>query len=94
MSDLEKLSAKKLHAVIASRNARWSKLLDDTIIAGMGNYRFSDMVELAKGPSLLSKVVLARDYLNARHDFQVATDELARRQRYHGGDKPIKPSNL
>lgn len=90
MSDLETLSAKKLHAVIQKRHARWSEVLDATIAAGMGDMRFSDIVELAKGDPLLPKVRLARDYLNARHDWAVANDELDARRRYHGGDKPIK----
>jgi formamidopyrimidine-DNA glycosylase len=90
MSDLEKLSAKKLHDVIARRNAHWSAILDQTIVAGLGNARFSDMVELAKGSSLLDRTNIARDYLNAHRDWKAALDELDRRKAYHGGDKPIK----
>lgn len=90
MSDLAKLSAKKLHEVIARRNAHWTKTLDATIAAGMGEMRYSEIVELAKGSSLVSKVVLARDYLNARHDWKAAMDELDARKAYHGSDKPIK----
>lgn len=90
MSDLAKLSAKKLNEVLARRNAHWKATLDATIAAGMGEMRFSDIVELAKGSSLVSKVMLARDYLNARHDWKVANDELDARRTYHGSDKPIK----
>lgn len=90
MSDLAKLSAKKLHEVIARRNAHWTKTLDATIAAGMGEMRFSDIVDLAKGSSLVSKVVLARDYLNAWRDWKAANDELDARRTYHGSDKPIK----
>lgn len=90
MSDLATLSAKKLHEVIARRNAHWTKTLDASIAAGMSHYRFSDMVEAAKGSSLISKTLLARDYLNARHDWEVAHDELDARMTYHGSDKPIK----
>lgn len=91
MADLATLSAKKLHEVIARCDARWSEMLDATIRAGMGDYRHSDMVETAKGSSLLSKTSLARDYLNARHDWKVAHDELDRRRTFHGSDRPIKP---
>ena len=90
MSDLEKLSAKKLHAVIATRNLRWKEILDATIAHGMGSLRHSDIVELAKGSSLLLKVKLAQDYLNARRDWVLANNELDCRRAYHGGDKPIK----
>lgn len=90
MSDLATLSAKKLREVIAKRYARYGETLDATIAAGMGDMRFSDIVETAKGSSLLSKTRLARDYLNARQDWKVAADELDARKDYHGTDKPIK----
>jgi hypothetical protein len=90
LSDLSTLSAPKLHAVIAKRDTHWKATLDRTIAAGMGDMRFSDIVELAKGSSLVGKTLLARDYLNARHDWRVAMDELDARRTYHGGDKPIK----
>lgn len=90
MSDLSTLSAKKLRAVIARREAHWSTVLDATIAAGLGQARFSDMVEFAKGSALLTRTKLAIDYLNARRDIQVAWDELDARKRWHGSDKPIK----
>ena len=90
MSDLEKLSGKKLREVIARRDARWSEVLDRTLAAGMGQMRHSDMVEAAKGSSLSSRAVLAREYLNARHDWKIARDELDRRMDYQGSDKPIR----
>lgn len=90
MSDLSTLSAKKLHEVIARRDAHWTKTLDATIAAGMGQMRFSEIVEFAKGSDLLPKVQLARDYLNARHDWKVARDELDYRMSYQGNDKPVK----
>lgn len=90
MSDYAKLSAPKLHKVIAARYARYTETLDATLRAGMGDLRHSDLVELAKGSSLLVKSNLARDYLNARHDWKVVADELDARRDYHGSDKPIK----
>lgn len=90
MSDLETLSAKKLHEVIARRDKRLRETLDATIAAGMGSLRYSEVVDLAKGSSLLSKTKIALDYLNARRDWQVACDELDSRKRWGGTDKPIK----
>lgn len=89
-TDYSKLSAKKLHEVIAKREARWSEMLDAVIKAGWGNARYSDIVEMAKGSSLLDSTKLAQDYLNARHDVDVVRDELDARRRWHGSDKPIK----
>ncbi len=80
MTDLTKLSAKKLHAVIAMRDARWKEVLDATIRGGMGEMRFSDIVEVAKGSALLSRTKLAQDYLNARRDWISALDELDARK--------------
>ena len=90
MSDLETLSAKKLYEVIKRREARWSATLDATIAAGLGNARFSDMVEFAKGSTLLGRTKIARDYLNAHRDVQLAYAEMDARKRWHGSDKPIK----
>lgn len=90
MSDLETLSAKKLHEVIARCDKRFAEALDATIKAGMAELRHSDLVELAKGSSLLVKTKIALDYLNARRDWRVAIDELDRRKAYSGTDKPIK----
>lgn len=90
MSDLSTLSAKKLHEVIARRNAHWKATLDATIAAGMGEMRYSEIVELAKGSSLVGKTQLALNYLNARRDWIAAEDELEARKAYHGSDKPIK----
>ena len=90
MTDLSTLSAKKLHEVIARRSAHWIATLDAAIAAGMGEMCHSEIVELAKGSSLLNKTQLARDYLNACRDYHAALDELAARKAYHGGDKPIK----
>jgi hypothetical protein len=92
VTDLETLSARKLQEVIARRNKRWGETLDATIAAGMGDARYSDMVEYAKGSSLLARTRLARDYLNASLDYTAAHDELDARKRYHGSDKPIKRS--
>lgn len=89
-SDLSTLSAKKLAAVIERTNKRWGECLDATIAAGMGDFRFADIVEAAKGSSLCSRANVARDYLNARLDRLAALDELDRRMKWHGSDKPIR----
>ena len=90
MSDLATLSGPNLQALLERRNTHWKATLDRTIAAGMGEMRFSDIVELAKGSALLSRTQLALDYLNARRDWKVAQDELDARRDYHGSDKPIK----
>lgn len=92
MPDLSTLSAKKLREVIARRNARWGEMLDATLRAGLGSATHAQMVELARGSALLPKTQIARDYLNARHDWKVAMDELDARRDYHGSDKPIRRS--
>lgn len=87
--DLSKLSAKALHAEIHKRDMARCKALDATIRAGMGNMRHADIVELSKGSSLLSRVMLARDYLTTCAAWVEADDELMARKRWHGTDKPI-----
>lgn len=90
MTDLAKLSAKRLHEVIASRDAIWTKMLNETIAAGMGQLRHSEIEQLAKGSSLLTKTRIARDYLSARQEWREALGELDARKAYHGSDKPIR----
>lgn len=90
MSNLSNLSGPKLQALIAARNARWSAALDATLRAGMGEMRHSDIAELARGSSLVNRVAIAREYIDARSDWAAAMDELDKRRDYHGSDKPIK----
>lgn len=87
---LTKLSGPKLRALIAKRDTERGAALDATIAAGMGMMRHCDIEALAKGSSLASNVVLARAYLNTRAAWLDAVLELESRQKYHGGDKPIK----
>ncbi len=89
-TDYSKLSAKKLHEVIAKREARWREMLDAVIEAGWGDLHYSDIVEKAKASSLLDSKKLALDYLNARRDIDLVRNELDARKRWHGSDKPIK----
>lgn len=88
MPDLTKLSAAKLHAVIAKREAAHSELLDETIAAGYGEIRHNDIVRMARE----DKTPLLVKYLAASDAVSEAWFELDARQRYHGGDKPIKRS--
>ncbi len=90
MANLETMSARKLAEEIARRKAVWSARLDDTIAAGMGDMRHSDMVEYSKGSSLRSRVVTARNYIAATAALREAEAELDRRKQWHGSDKPIK----
>lgn len=90
MTDLTKLSAKKLHELIAKRDTARGAALDATIAAGMGMMKHSDIVALAAGDALLENVRIAREYLSTRATWLEAVEELDSRRTYHGGDKPIK----
>lgn len=90
MPALSKLSAKKLREEIAKREKPMRELRDRVLAAGFGDARYSDLREFAKKSSLLSKVVLVREYLAAFDSVQEARDELAARERFHGSDKPIR----
>lgn len=90
MTDLSKLSARKLQELIAKRQADDRKSLDAAIGAGMGHMRGSDIRELAKGSSLLGKVLLARRRVETGDLLNEAYIELDARMRYSGTDKPIK----
>ncbi len=89
-TDLTKLSAKKLHALIAERSAEDTRTCDACIRAGMGHMTGNEIAELAKGSSLMSKVLIARERTAARAAYSEALNELDARQRYQGNDKPIK----
>lgn len=86
MIDLTKLSASKLHALIAKRDAAQSALLHEVIAAGYGNYRGNEIRELAKSEGW----PLLVEYVTACDAWYEANAELDARKRYHGGDKPIK----
>lgn len=86
---LEKLSASKLHALIAKRDAAVSALNSGFIANAWGNMRYSDIREAAKDPSAPAHALSVR-YLKADAALMEARDELAARKRWHGGDKPIK----
>lgn len=90
MKDLTKISGPRLEAEIKRATTVRNMILDATIAAGMGEMRHSEIVELAKGSSLLSKVNLARRYVEACTEFHAAHEEMDARKRYHGGTKPIK----
>lgn len=85
-TDLTALSAAKLHAEIAKREARHSVLLDEVIAAGYGNYTGNQIRAIIKSEPwpLLVEHEMASDALYE------ARSELDQRKRYHGGDKPIK----
>ena len=91
MTDIKSLTARQLHNEIQRRDAEWSRKLDATIKAGMGDFRHADLVEMAGRSSLVPRATLAREYLAARESWREAHDELDRHREYHGGDKPIRP---
>lgn len=85
--DLSKLSANKLAAEITKRSGIALVACDATIAAGLGQIRFNDMVEMAKGDDKNAK--LARHYVDAQRAHTIAIHERDARRRYHGGDHPI-----
>lgn len=88
--DLSKMSAKKLHTLIAKREAERGAALDATIAAGMGMMRHNEIELLAKLSCPEYETEIARRYLATRAAWLEAVEELDARKRYHGGDKPIK----
>lgn len=90
MTDLSKLSAKKLLAEIDARSKAHSANVDSMIQHGYGHCRGSDIREFAKGSSLLARTLLARRWVETQDARQAAFDEQDARRRYHGSDKPIK----
>jgi len=90
VTNLETLSARKLHDLIAKRDARLKETLDATIRAGMGALTYSQVAEIAKGSSLIGHAELARAYISARQEWNAAHIELDRRKAWHGSDKPIR----
>lgn len=90
MADLSKMPAKKLHALIAKREAERGAALDAMITAGMGMMRHNEIELLAKLSCPEYDTEIARRYLSTRSAWLEANEELDARKRYHGGDKPIK----
>lgn len=91
MVDLAKMSANRLALEIDKRGARDSALLNALIAGGYGNTTSNEldaMVRDGKAPKL---VIEAR---KASHAYLEAVNEQDRRKRWHGTDKPIKPSKL
>jgi hypothetical protein len=84
MTDLQKLSDKKLAAVRAQRKARMDATSDAIMRNGLAYATHRDLINLSKGSSLLTKTQLALEYLNAQHDWRTINDEEDRRkeQRY------------
>lgn len=88
--NLQTLSAAKIESELAKRDAAHSIMLDRTIAAGMGQMRHTEIMELAKGDTLLSKVRLAKEYLASCDARRAVWDEIERREKYHGSRKPIR----
>lgn len=92
--DLAKLSARKLHELIEARRIENSRLLNEVIAAGFGNWRGAELRDFAKKSSLLENVLLVRDHIAAADSYHEAADELDARRRWHGEDKPIRRAQI
>ena len=79
MNDYRRLSDKELENVAYRINNHFNVISDKVIQSGMGHMAFSEIVDLAKGSTLIVRVKLAQDYLNARRDWYVVNSELDRR---------------
>lgn len=90
--DLAKLSAKKLQAEIAKRDAAHMWNVDAFIQSGRGYMTGEAIREAAKGSGLLILTQLARAWVKSSDARREAWDEEEARRRYHGSDKPIKRS--
>jgi hypothetical protein len=84
--NLTKLSAAKLLAEIAKRDEVHSALLSETIAAGYGNTKHSELADLAQTKAY----PLLVEYMAAFNELHEARAELNLRQRWHGSDRPIK----
>ena len=84
MTDLTKLSAAKIEALYAKRQAACSANRTALINAGRGMERGSE-IRTKSDPLSLEYVVLS-------DAVQLVIAEMEARKRYHGGLKPIKPS--
>ena len=83
--DITKLSANKLLAEMAKRDAVYTASLDRVIAAGYGDVRFSDMRDMARNGDAIAAAHLAL------HDaMQECYFEEKRRKEYSGSLKPIK----
>lgn len=84
MPNLETLSAAKINALLAKREAAHSALLAEVIAAGYGNYTGNMLRAIAEPAPIIVEHLAAEA---ARYE---VIAELAARQRYQGNDRPIK----
>lgn len=85
MTDLSKLSARQLHALINKRDAAHRESLREAIAAGYGMYTGAQMRQLAAEGDALA----TRNVASAAAWFE-AKSELDARRRWHGDDRPIR----
>lgn len=79
------VSEKMLLAFEAKRGAAWEASLDIALAMGFGNWRYSDMVALAKQGNSF-----AIDHCAAWNAYNEVLEEMHARKTYHGNLKPIK----
>ena len=86
MTDLTKLSAAKIEALYAKRQAACSVNCTALINAGRGMERGNEIT--AKG--VAGADTLSVEYVALSNAVQEVISEMEARKRYHGGLKPIK----
>lgn len=85
MTDFSNVSENLLRAMYDKRGDEWSDSLDRVIALGYGDQRFSDMETLARNGD-----AVAVNHLNVWRKLKDVTDEMQRRERWHGSLKPIR----
>lgn len=91
MANLETMSAKKLDAEIAKRQAKDYEWLTILINEGFGDYTGNHLDAMVWASEAPTVVIEAR---KASHAYHEALNEQDRRRRYHGSDKPIKKREI
>jgi hypothetical protein len=87
MATIDTFPASKLHREIKKRNAADSKFIRLLIDAGYGNTTGNQLDAMVKTGNAPKLVIDARAASRAYHQ---AADELDRRRRWNGNDRPIK----
>lgn len=85
MANLTNVSENMLRAMYAKRDDEWSASLERVIALGYGDVRFSDMEALAREGD-----IVAVAHIGVWHKLKEVTNEMDRRERWHGSLKPIR----
>ena len=85
MADLTNVSENMLRAMYEKRGDEWTDSLDRVIALGYGDVTFSDMETRSREGD-----IAAQAHMTVWRKLKEVTDEMDRRQRWHGSLKPIR----